>query len=290
MKFTKRLTEPEVGNKYYTHYSHGGICAAIVINGNNGDVLPNCVGYAAGRYLEATGAENVDWSVPVCNAENFIERAQQGGFEIGTEPKVGAIICWQKGATLQEWDGAGHVAFVEEIKPDGSIITSESGYGAARRFWTCQRTNANGAWGMGVGYRFRGFIYPKVDFEVEHPAPAPEQPKEQPVTEEYETYTVVHGDCLWAIAERFLGNGARYEEIKELNGMSDNYIYTGDVLKLPIKKSSNSNKKSNLEIAREVYNGDWGNGQERRDRLEAAGYNYSEVQSIVNELVYGLIK
>lgn len=42
-------------------------------------------------------------------------------------------------------------------------------------------------------------------------------------------------------------------------------------------------KKSVEEIAQEVINGKWGNGQERVKRLEAAGYNYNEVQNRVNE-------
>ena len=40
--------------------------------------------------------------------------------------------------------------------------------------------------------------------------------------------------------------------------------------------------KSVSEVAAEVINGNWGNGDERRQRLEAAGYNYSEVQAAVN--------
>lgn len=43
-------------------------------------------------------------------------------------------------------------------------------------------------------------------------------------------------------------------------------------------------KKSNEEIAQEVLEGKWGNGVERKSRLTAAGYNYSEVQKIVNKL------
>ena len=39
------------------------------------------------------------------------------------------------------------------------------------------------------------------------------------------------------------------------------------------------------ELAREVIQGKWGNGQERKDRLTAAGYDYSEVQGKVNELL-----
>lgn len=41
--------------------------------------------------------------------------------------------------------------------------------------------------------------------------------------------------------------------------------------------------KSNEEIANEVIAGDWGSGEDRKNRLAAAGYDYSAVQSIVNE-------
>ena len=44
-------------------------------------------------------------------------------------------------------------------------------------------------------------------------------------------------------------------------------------------------EKSLEEIAREVANGDWGNGAERRNRLTAAGYDYATVQKLVNKLL-----
>lgn len=43
-----------------------------------------------------------------------------------------------------------------------------------------------------------------------------------------------------------------------------------------------SNKKSNEEIADEVIAGKWGNGDDRKNALTNAGYDYSAVQSIVN--------
>lgn len=47
------------------------------------------------------------------------------------------------------------------------------------------------------------------------------------------SYTVRSGDCLWAIAKRALGDGTRYREIAEKNGIADpNRIYPGQVLKL----------------------------------------------------------
>jgi len=42
--------------------------------------------------------------------------------------------------------------------------------------------------------------------------------------------------------------------------------------------------KDNYEVAQEVIRGLWGNGEERKKRLTEAGYNYSDVQSIVNRI------
>lgn len=47
------------------------------------------------------------------------------------------------------------------------------------------------------------------------------------------TYTVKAGDSLWRIAAQQLGNGARYKEIKTMNGLKNNTIHAGQVLKLP---------------------------------------------------------
>ena len=60
------------------------------------------------------------------------------------------------------------------------------------------------------------------------------------------------------------------------------YIFNGKTL-----GSSNNTKKSNEDIATEVIRGDWGNGQERKDRLSSAGYDYSAIQSIVNSRLSG---
>lgn len=48
-------------------------------------------------------------------------------------------------------------------------------------------------------------------------------------------HTVVHGDTLWAIAKKYLGNGSRYKEIVSLNGLKSNVIYSGMKLKIPNK-------------------------------------------------------
>lgn len=43
--------------------------------------------------------------------------------------------------------------------------------------------------------------------------------------------------------------------------------------------------KTNQQIAIEVLMGKWGNGNERRTRLTAAGYDYNAIQTIVTALV-----
>lgn len=105
-------------------------------------------------------------------------------------------------------------------------------------------------------------------------------------TSSYTSYTVKKGDSLWKIAATYLGNGSKYPEIATLNNIKDNFIYPGQVLKLPIKTTNTSTpKKSIEEIAKEVIKGKWGNGADRKKRLADAGYDYAQVQAKVNQLL-----
>ena len=51
--------------------------------------------------------------------------------------------------------------------------------------------------------------------------------------ETYRIHTVVKGDTLWDIAKKYLGDGSRYPEIKTLNNLKSNVIYSGWKLKIP---------------------------------------------------------
>lgn len=51
----------------------------------------------------------------------------------------------------------------------------------------------------------------------------------------------------------------------------------------PSSGSSSSGKKTVSQVAKEVINGEWGNGDTRKKKLEAAGYDYDEVQKEVNK-------
>ncbi len=62
------------------------------------------------------------------------------------------------------------------------------------------------------------------------------------------------------------------------------YVFDEDGRKVYPTASSTA-KKSVDTIAREVIRGDWGNGDERKKKLTASGYDYSAVQKRVNELL-----
>ena len=44
-------------------------------------------------------------------------------------------------------------------------------------------------------------------------------------------------------------------------------------------------RKSYEAIAREVIQGKWGNGVDRKNRLTKAGYDYAKVQAVVNKML-----
>ncbi len=62
-------------------------------------------------------------------------------------------------------------------------------------------------------------------------APAPPPPPPPPAAR---TYTVVSGDTLWAISERFYGDGSKYQVIADASGVANpDLIYPGQVLTIP---------------------------------------------------------
>lgn len=146
--FTPRLTRPERGNPYYNRPQNGGYAVGIIPGSPQDagcDVLANCVGYAAGRFNEVLGRGCFAYWQYAPDPDQWIARAQAEGLRTGSEPELGAVAVWRH-----------HVAIVEEIHSDWSIITSESGYGCANPFWISQRSRGGGSWG---GEGFLGFIY-----------------------------------------------------------------------------------------------------------------------------------
>ena len=154
---TIRTTKPS-NNRYYIRLADGGYNGAIQgkPTDKTANVLSNCVGYANGRFNEIIGEGKCKYQL-TCNAENFIERAKELGLKVSKVPVVGGIMVWQKGSTLSNKDGAGHVAIVEKIIDSNTIYTSESAWGG-KAFYNSTRSNSNGRWGIGSAYSFRGCI------------------------------------------------------------------------------------------------------------------------------------
>lgn len=159
MEFKPRLTIPEKGNPYYNRIQNGGYGTSIqgypLCEGLT--CLANCVGFSSGRFNEIGNYGKWQYFNYPPNAEDFWQRSQEEGLTRGSEPKLGAIMVWEGIGSK-----AGHVAVVEEIGSN-FVITSESGYGCAKPFWTQQRFKGNGNWGADNSYVFLGFIYQPTD-------------------------------------------------------------------------------------------------------------------------------
>ena len=93
-------------------------------------------------------------------------------------------------------------------------------------------------------------------------------------------YRVRRGNTLWEIAQRFLGDGDRYKEIMEENGLTTDTIYPGQLLRIPVEPE-------NVTVTYTVKDGDslWSIAS----RFLGDGNRYKEIMRLNNlssEVVY----
>ena len=158
--FVPRKTRPANDNLYYIKTTKGGYNKCIQVQ-SDGRVLPNCTGYAWGRFMECqTNVHNCNLSR--MNAELWYPYTADG-YQRGQTPKLGAVICWHSTRS------GGHVAIVEKINPDGTILTSNSAWSGSY-FYTKTLSPKNNYY-MGSAYTFQGFIYNPTDFTPTPPTP-----------------------------------------------------------------------------------------------------------------------
>ncbi|MCX4290136.1 MAG: CHAP domain-containing protein [Duncaniella sp.] len=281
VKFSPRLTAPSATDKHWIKSTRGGLNDCIEISG--GSVLPNCVGYAWGRFYEIIGEKP---RLSKNNAEMWYGNTADG-YKRSQTPALGAVICWSKGVVGNEADGAGHVAIVEQILPNGDIVCSNSAYGGSR-FYTQTYKKSDG-YSFGA-YKFQGFILPPVQIKnvTSAAASAPATAfKVGDIVEftgstNYKSSTGTRGIACKPGKAKItrIANGTAHpiHLIKDGSGSTVyGWVNTEDVQYIT--------KKTVDEIAREVIRGDWGNGDVRKKRLIEAGYNYSEVQARVDKLI-----
>lgn len=218
MKFEPRLKAPAYNDKHWMHTSKGGYNSCILIKGSS--VLPNCVGYAWGRIYELKGSKP---KLSRGNAENWYNF--NDGYPRGNKPKLGAVICWRKGQAGNETDGAGHVAVVEEVKADGTIVISNSAYNGTRFYIKTLKP----PYYIGSKYTLQGFIYP-VDFEEEV---KPADPTPTPIYKFNIGDKVVINGNLYVSSNDDTPSGSVTNKIttitRRANGSKNPYNTTGDM-------------------------------------------------------------
>ena len=95
------------------------------------------------------------------------------------------------------------------------------------------------------------------------------------------------GDFNTAAEPAVLMRTGLFERMEYSRGLT---LLTGDVLVTKTKGHTvvvveGDRKKTVHEIAQEVIDGKWGSGQDRKNRLHAAGYDYAVIQAEVNRIL-----
>lgn len=164
MAFTPRLTDTGILNNP-KWYSENPFYQA-------GYGMPNCTAYAWGRFWEESNDDpnsmnNKPTELPVYDGGEWWDDAVESGYyQTGQTPRLGAVICFEKTGE------SGHVAIVENISSNGTIICSNSAYGGEYFFLSeIEKVNDRYDWG---NYTFQGFIYNP--FVTPGPGPGPEPP------------------------------------------------------------------------------------------------------------------
>lgn len=137
MAFTPRLTAPSTTDLRWIQVNSGGYNQCIY--GSNGapSVLPNCTGYVHGRCMEIAGITTDNMGLSFNNAVTYYTNSSSAWVQ-EQNPSLGAIVCYYTNTASSGHPG--HVAIVEQIIDNDTIVVSESHYGGARfAVETCYR-------------------------------------------------------------------------------------------------------------------------------------------------------
>lgn len=153
--FPPRIKIPDNGNPYYNRIPKG-YNPCILGNPNTRvaglNVLPNCTGYATGRFAEIIGEPRCQY-LGDTNACNYISLARKQGLKISKKPVQGGVMVWSGGS-----GGYGHVAPVEATIGDDISVTSESEY-FGKPFVVYTRKFGDGNWRDGCYWMDKSYKY-----------------------------------------------------------------------------------------------------------------------------------
>lgn len=200
-----------------------------------------------------------------CGCEEHVKIFKQKGIwiEDGTiTPQPGDIILFNWDDNTQPNDGySDHIGFVESVS--GRTITTIEG----------NKSQAVGRRTLTVGAgNIRGYARPKYSGSSSGGGSASSSTSPKKSVSEIAD-EVIAGK--W-------GNGDARKNAITAAGYNYSEVQAAVNAKLS-GSSTTTSKKSNAEIAKEVIAGKWGNGTDRKKKLEAAGYNYMTIQAEVNK-------
>lgn len=149
--YSPRISAPEDDDPLYKNQQFsGGQNPCTAIDNKTGSVLPNCVGYCYGRFMEVMNGMRPN--LPTGNANDWYSHNDE--YRRGRDPKVGSIGCWVNA------NGAGHLAVVERMYTEGenkgSVLFSSSIYPSQKFVLQIGKAPNYLDWD---GYVFKGFIY-----------------------------------------------------------------------------------------------------------------------------------
>ena len=167
MSFTPRLSAPSYTDLRWIKDTSGGYNQCVYGSDGAPSVIPNCTGYVHGRVMEIRGVNTDDSGLSFGDGVTYWNNSSNIWIQTQT-PSEGAILCYRPA------DGSGqiygHVAVVEQVIDNDTVVVSESNYGGNRfDVLTCYRARG---WRPTTGWNVtpQGFLKnPYVD-------PAPPSP------------------------------------------------------------------------------------------------------------------
>lgn len=198
-----------------------------------------------------------------CSCENMITLAKKAGIWVENDayvPSTGDVI-------LYDWDDSGSgdcTGWSDHV----GIVVSVSG--STIKVIECNKSNTVGYRSIGVNGRYiRGYITPKYSSTGATNTNTTAKKSVAEVAKEVISGAWGNGD---ARKNALTNAGYDYDEVQA----AVNKLLKGETI---------TPTKSVAEIAQEVIDSKWDNGDNRKKKLEAAGYNYSDVQAKVNALL-----
>lgn len=201
-------------------------------------LIGQCTWYAYGRMRETgllpQGA--ITGALFRGNAYTWANDARRLGLPVTSTPKAGArgLVVWPPGVRGAH-SAYGHVAFLEEVYPDGRIRISESNWG-----------------GVGIKERilppaqYSGVQFVQLENARAGSVPAAAIPGRN------QQYIIKAGDTLSGIAQRYLGNANRWREIMKtptggtFTDAETRTLQVGQSVYLPVVSSNTGNNSTGV--------------------------------------------